>query len=52
MVSRESIHEANKCAFTLSFLRKSQPVSNEDLSFYNSHKPVVKIHITPPLAVS
>lgn len=31
------------CAFTLSFLRKSRRVSNEELSFFNSHKVAVEI---------
>lgn len=31
------------CAFTLSFLGKSQPASNEEIAFYNSHKTVVEI---------
>lgn len=31
------------CIFTLSFLRKSRAVSNEELSFFNSHKTVVEI---------
>jgi hypothetical protein len=37
------INWQSPCAFTLSFLKKSQPVSNEELSFYNSHKTVVEI---------
>ena len=33
----------NACTATLSFLRKSQAISEEELSFFNSHKTVIQI---------
>lgn len=36
------------CIFTLSFLRRSQPISNEELLFFNSHKTIVEVlKVTP-----
>ena len=31
------------CMFTLTFLQRSQPISSEELLFFNSHKTVVKV---------
>ena len=33
----------NACSYSLKFIRKSQPISDEEKSFYNSHISFVKI---------
>lgn len=37
------IYWQSPCIFNLKFLRKSQPVSHEELQFYNSHKTVIEV---------